>query len=129
MDDGPNVQSTFVITFTNTTLYCLQKQHSPGPMTNFEPNFPILLSNMTLRAFISRNSILSYFTTPKSYFINYTIQFYNTSSILTFIFLFYSLEKYLLSTKIYNQKKKKSPLSSFFPHLSLFTVNKPKPQP
>ena len=39
-----------------------------------------------LRAFVSGNTILSYFTISKSYFINYTIPFYNTSNIPTFIF-------------------------------------------
>ena len=32
-------------------------------------------------AFTSRISILSYFTIPKNFFINYTIPFYNTSNI------------------------------------------------
>ena len=52
VDGGPrpNVQPAFAVTFTSTNLYYLQKQHSPRPMTNFEPNFPILLSNMTLIA-------------------------------------------------------------------------------
>ena len=45
-----------------------------------------------LRVFTSENSIPSYFTIPKSHFINYIIQFYNTPNIPTFIFLFYSLK-------------------------------------
>ena len=45
-----------------------------------------------IRASTIRNAILSYFSIPKNYFINYTIQFYNTFSIPTFIFLFYSLK-------------------------------------
>ena len=57
----------------------------------------ILISS--LRAFASANSTLSYFTILKSQFINYTISFYNTSSIPTFIFLFYSLKKYIYTIK------------------------------
>ena len=41
-----------------------------------------------IRAFTTGNAILFYFTISKSYFINYTIPFYNTSNIPTFIFLF-----------------------------------------
>ena len=42
-----------------------------------------------LRASTSGFHISSYFTIPKTYFINYTIPFYNTPNISTFIFLFY----------------------------------------
>ena len=35
-----------------------------------------------LRAFPSGNVILSYFTIPKSYFINYIILFYNTPGVV-----------------------------------------------
>ena len=45
-------------------------------------------SGNNVKAFTFRNFILFYFTIPKSHFINYTIQFYNIPSILTFIFLF-----------------------------------------
>ena len=45
------------------------------------------------RAFASENSIPSYFTIPKCYFINYIIQFYNTPSIPKF-YLFPILFKY-----------------------------------
>ena len=44
------------------------------------------------REFASAISILFYFTILKSYFINYIIQFYNTTNIPTFIFIFYSLK-------------------------------------
>ena len=45
-----------------------------------------------IRAFTMGNAILFYFTISKSYFISYTIPFYNTPNIPTFIFLFYSLK-------------------------------------
>ena len=45
-----------------------------------------------LRAFASATSILFYFIISISYFINYTILFYNITNIPTFIFLFYSLK-------------------------------------
>ena len=51
-----------------------------------------LLAPFIVRAFASANSILFYFIISKIYFINYTIQFYNTTSIPTFIFLFNSLK-------------------------------------
>ena len=38
------------------------------------------------------NTILSYFTISKNYFINYTIPFYNTPNIPTFIFLYNTLK-------------------------------------
>ena len=41
-----------------------------------------------IRAFTMGNAILFYFTISKSYFISYTIPFYNTPNIPTFIFLF-----------------------------------------
>ena len=40
----------------------------------------------TFRASASRNAISSHFTIPKSYFINYTIPFYNTHNIPKFYF-------------------------------------------
>ena len=43
-----------------------------------------------VRAFTTRNVILSYFIIPKNYFINYIISFYNISNIPTFIFQYYS---------------------------------------
>ena len=50
------------------------------------------LSKQALRAFTTRNAVLSYFTISKSYFINCTIPFYNIPNIPTFIFPFYSLK-------------------------------------
>ena len=44
-----------------------------------------------LRAFTSQNSISSYFTIPKNYFINYNIPFYNTLNIPTFILQYNTL--------------------------------------
>ena len=41
-----------------------------------------------IRAFTMGSAILFYFTISKSYFISYTIPFYNTPNIPTFIFLF-----------------------------------------
>ena len=46
-----------------------------------------------LRASTANFAILSYFTIPKSYFINYTISFYNTPNIPKFYF-FLNLFKY-----------------------------------
>ena len=43
-------------------------------------------------AFASTTSIIFCFTILKNYFINYTILFYNTTNIPTFIFLFYLLK-------------------------------------
>ena len=53
-----------------------------------------------LRAFVSGNTILSYFTISKSYFINYTIPFYNTSNIPTFIFPILLIKIIYLPNKI-----------------------------
>ena len=39
-----------------------------------------------IQSLTSRNAILSHFTIPKSYFINYTIPFYNTPNIPKFYF-------------------------------------------
>ena len=44
------------------------------------------LEFLTFRAFPSGNSILFYFIISKSYFINYTIPFYNTLNIPNSIF-------------------------------------------
>ena len=65
-----------------------------------------------LRAFVSGNTILSYFTISKSYFINYTIPFYNTSNIPTFIFPILLIKIIYLPNKIIYPKtqiKKKNP--------------------
>ena len=65
-----------------------------------------------LRAFAAGNTILSYFTISKIYFINYTISFYNTSNIPTFIFPILLIKIiYLLNKIIYPkiQIKKKNP--------------------
>ena len=51
------------------------------------------LECLTFKAFSSGNSILFYFTISKSYFINYTIPFYNTLNIPNSIF-FATLFKY-----------------------------------
>ena len=76
-----------------------------------------------LRAFTSRNTIPSYFTILKSYSINYTIPFYNTSNIPKLYYFTILLKYYFL---IVLGKHKKHffirPLSFFFipsPSLSL----------
>ena len=43
-------------------------------------------------SFTVRNFILSYFTISKNYFINYTISFYNTPTISTFVLPYYTLK-------------------------------------
>ena len=55
------------------------------------------LEFLTFRAFPSGNSILFYFIISKSYFINYTIPFYNTLNIPNSIF-FATLFKYSFFT-------------------------------
>ena len=49
-----------------------------------------------VRAFTSENCILSYFTIPKSYFINYIISFYNTPNIPKLYFFPFYLFIFLL---------------------------------
>ena len=56
---------------------------------NCYPNF---WQAINLRAFTAGNVIISYFTIPKNYFINYTILFYNTLGILTFILQYNTLK-------------------------------------
>ena len=51
-----------------------------------------LPQNSYIRAFTMKNAILSYFTIPKNYFINYTILFYNIPNIPFFIYIIYSLK-------------------------------------
>ena len=61
-------------------------------------NFMVIFSIFQcLRAFTTENSILCYFTISKSYFINYTIPFYNTPNNPNYIF-FASLFKYSFLT-------------------------------
>ena len=65
-----------------------------------------------LRAFVSENIILSCFIISKNYFINYTIPFYNTSNIPTFIFPILLIKIIYLPNKIIYPKtqiKKKNP--------------------
>ena len=50
------------------------------------------LNQGPIRAFTYQNFISSYFTILKSYFINYTIQFYNTLSIPIFILQYNTLK-------------------------------------
>ena len=47
-----------------------------------------------LRASALKNATLSYFTIPKSYFINYTIPFYNTPYIQKLYYFTFSLKYY-----------------------------------
>ena len=47
-----------------------------------------------LRALALRNATLSYFTIPKSYFIDYTIPFYNTPYIQKLYYFTFSLKYY-----------------------------------
>ena len=55
---------------------------------------PLMVNGLLriIRVFALGNAISSHFTISKIYFINYTIPFYNTLNIPTFIFLFYSLK-------------------------------------
>ena len=48
-------------------------------------NFNTEYNIIHFKVFTVENSILFYFTVSKSYFINYTILFYNMLNILTFI--------------------------------------------
>ena len=57
----------------------------------------VLQYNSKLRASVLKNAILSYFTIPKSYFINYTIPFYNTSYIQKLYYFTFSLKYYFFN--------------------------------
>ena len=72
----------------NASQLALTFVHNIREKDNFNSSF--LASYF--RAFTSGNSILSYFTIPKSHFIIYTIQFYNTLSIPTFILQYNTLK-------------------------------------
>ena len=78
------------------------------------------LSILLLRAFTSQIPILSYFTILKSYFINYTIQFYNTLNISKLYYFIILLKYYFLIVMEEEGKHKKHfffcPLSFFFFH-------------
>ena len=55
------------------------------------------ISSLTIRAFTMGNVIIFYFTISKSYFINYTIPFYNEQNLATklIVALGYKLTQYL----------------------------------
>ena len=53
-----------------------------------------------LRASALKNTILSYFTIPKSYFINYTISFYNTPYIQKLYYFTFSLKYYFFNLSL-----------------------------
>ena len=59
-----------------------------------------------------KNATLSYFTISKSYFINYTISFYNTSYIPKLYYFTFSLKYYFLIFLYY-----------FFPIITFFSAN------
>ena len=65
------------------------------------------LSILLLRAFTSQIPILSYFTILKSYFINYTIQFYNTLNISKLYYFIILLKYYFLIVMEEEGKHKK----------------------
>ena len=56
---------------------------------------------MCVRALASENATLSHFTISKSYFINYTISFYNTPNIPKFCFSILHIKILYLHNKIY----------------------------
>ena len=56
---------------------------------------------MCVRALASGNATLSHFTISKSYFINYTIPFYNTPNIPKFYFAILHFKIIYLHNKIY----------------------------
>ena len=53
-----------------------------------------------LRASVLKNATLSYFTIPKSYFINYTIPFYNTPYIQKLYYFTFSLKYYFFNLSL-----------------------------
>ena len=53
--------------------------------------------NSSLRASALKNATLSYFTIPKSYFINYIILFYNTPYIQKLYYFTFSLKYYFFN--------------------------------
>ena len=53
-----------------------------------------------IRASVLKNAILSYFTIQKSYFINYTILFYNTSYIQKLYYFTFSLKYYFFNLSL-----------------------------
>ena len=65
-----------------------------------------------IRASALKNAILSYFIIPKSYFINYTIPFYNTSYIPKLYYFTFSLKYYFFIFLYY-----------FFPIITFFSAN------
>ena len=56
---------------------------------------------MCVRALASGNATLSHFTISKSYFINYTIPFYNTPNIPKFYFAILHIKIIYLHNKLY----------------------------
>ena len=58
------------------------------------------LVKLVLRASALKNATLSYFTIPKSYFINYTILFYNTFYIQKLYYFTFSLKYYFFNLSL-----------------------------
>ena len=77
-------------------------------------NFPVKQFgvNDLSKSIRSKNSTLSYFTISKSYFINYTISFYNTPYILKLYYFTFLLKYYFLIFLYY-----------FFPIITFFSTN------
>ena len=86
----------------NTNAHFVAFDRNPNPALITLTLMVVFLLKHYVRAFTSGNFILFYFTTSKSYFINYTIQVYNISSILTFIFPFYIKIIFLHNKIIYS---------------------------
>ena len=101
------------IKFKFTWSYCRLdwpqhiKEHQNRDLGNVARNwnwiFYLVLSDIKiifLRAFPSGNSILFYFIISKSYFISYTIPFYNTPNISIFYFTMQHIKIIHLHNKI-----------------------------
>ena len=58
------------------------------------------IQSLVVRASALKNAILSYFIIPKSYFINYTIPFYNTSYIPKLYYFTFSLKYYFFNLSL-----------------------------
>ena len=69
----------------------LQPKQNSGPQSQL-----MTFQDSLIRASASKNAMLSYFTISKSYFINYTIPFYNTLYIQKLYYFIFSLKYYFL---------------------------------